>query len=90
MNFEELEAKPLLAAAGIAVPAGELAYSVRVFTFTALIRLAILVLRRKTVGFELGGPPFVKWLTFLIFIGLWLSYISLSIQHTNSLVAGGA
>ena len=42
------------------------------------------MLRRKVLGYELGGPRGLAWLTVLLFVGLWFYYIALSIQHTNS------
>lgn len=74
----------MLAAASAAkdVPAGDLAYSVRVFCATSAICLCLLILRRKVIGFELGGPPILKWITFWVFVALWFVYIFLSISHT--------
>ena len=33
-------------------------------------------------GFELGGNKALAWLTFVLFVGLWLAYIFLSIAHS--------
>lgn len=62
-----------------AVPAGSLGYSVSVFVVCCLLCIALLLFRRATVGFELGGPS-SKWshAGFLAF--LWLMYIGLSAQ----------
>ena len=43
-------------AAGFAVPAGDLGFSVGVFSTCAVGCLLLLVLRRATLGYELGGP----------------------------------
>ena len=67
---------------GFAVPAGDLAYSVSIFCVTSTICLVILILRRQTIGGELGGPPISKWLTFLLFVALWLIYIYMSVQNS--------
>ena len=67
---------------GFAVPAGNLGYSVMVFVAVSILCMLTLVARRAAVGYELGGPPVIKWLTFLFFIGLWGAYISLSIMKT--------
>ena len=64
-----------------AVPAGDLAYSVTVFCCCSVVCLAVLILRRKLGGFELGGNKALAWLTFVLFVGLWLAYIFLSIAH---------
>ena len=42
-------------AIGFAVPAGDLGYSVAVFTVCALVCLGTLILRRAVLGFELGS-----------------------------------
>jgi len=73
---------------GFAVPAGDLAYSVIIFCITSGTCLATLILRRKVLGFELGGPMHLQWITFVLFVGLWLAYIFLSIaKATQSAVA---
>ena len=68
---------------GFAVPAGDLGYSVSVFCACSTVCLSVLVLRRSALGGELGGPPLTKWLSFLLFVGLWFVYIYLSVQHSN-------
>ena len=69
---------------GFAVPAGDLGFTVAVFSGCAVLCLATLVLRRSVLGGELGGPPLTKWLTFLFFVGLWFAYIGLSVRHSNA------
>ena len=69
---------------GFAVPAGDLAYSVAVFCSVSLTGLVILVLRRQILGFELGGPVFIKWVTFVIFVGLWFTYLGMSIANASA------
>ena len=69
---------------GFAVPAGNLAYSVSVFSTAAVMCLAVIVLRRKTIGYELGGPIVLQWITAIFFVGLWFGYIYLSIAKTNA------
>ena len=68
---------------GFAVPAGDLAYSVQVFCAASILCLATLILRRSVLGFELGGPPVSKWLTFAFFVALWFGYIYLSIAKSQ-------
>ena len=68
---------------GFAVPAGNLGYSVGVFCAVSSVCLLVLILRRKVLGSELGGPPISKWLTFILFVLLWFVYIFLSIANTT-------
>ncbi|XP_046695379.1 sodium/calcium exchanger 2a isoform X1 [Silurus meridionalis] len=61
------------------VEPGSLAFSVTLFTICAFISMGVLMLRRRpSVGGELGGPKTLKILTSLLFIGLWLLYITFS------------
>lgn len=61
------------------VEPGSLAFSVTLFTICAFIDMGVLMLRRRpSVGGELGGPKALKILTSMLFIGLWLLYITFS------------
>ncbi|XP_056314100.1 sodium/calcium exchanger 2a [Danio aesculapii] len=61
------------------VDPGSLAFSVTLFTIFAFINIGVLMLRRRpSVGGELGGPKVMKVLTSLLFVGLWLLYITFS------------
>lgn len=61
------------------VEPGSLAFSVTLFTIFAFINIGVLMLRRRpSVGGELGGPKTLKVLTLLLFLGLWLLYITFS------------
>ncbi len=61
------------------VDPGSLAFSVTLFTIFAFINIGVLMLRRRpSVGGELGGPKTLKILTSLLFLGLWLLYITFS------------
>lgn len=61
------------------VEPGSLAFSVTLFTIFAFINIGVLMLRRRpSVGGELGGPKTQKVLTSLLFLGLWLLYITFS------------
>jgi solute carrier family 8 (sodium/calcium exchanger) len=64
---------------GFAVPAGDLVFSVIVFSICAVICLGTLVVRRKLYGGELGGPTVPKYITVALFLMLWLTYITLSV-----------
>jgi len=72
---------------GFAVPAGNLAFSVTVFCCTSTICLGVLIVRRKVLGFELGGPLKLQWLTFALFVSLWFIYIYLSVLKINGSMA---
>ena len=63
---------------GFAVPAGDLGFSVSVFVACAIVCLGMIILRRKTVGCELGGPPASKYGFALFFVLLWFVYIAFS------------
>lgn len=69
---------------GFAVPAGDLGYSVTVFTACALVVLVVMAMRRKLLAAELGGPPLAKYATAILFVILWIVYLFLSIQKTLS------
>lgn len=69
---------------GFAVPAGDLGFSVSVFTVCAMTVLGVIILRRKLYNAELGGPPVLKRVTSVLFVGLWLTYIGLSSWKTIS------
>jgi solute carrier family 8 (sodium/calcium exchanger) len=63
------------------VEAGDLSFSVALYTITAIIAITLLMIRRST-GFlgkaELGGPVVYKWITFVVLIAMWMLYILLS------------
>ncbi|RZF47516.1 hypothetical protein LSTR_LSTR014155 [Laodelphax striatellus] len=61
------------------VSPGNLAFSVTLFCSEAVVAIIILLVRRsKFVGGELGGPRNYKYITSMLFFGLWLIYIVLS------------
>jgi len=60
---------------GFMVPAGNLGFSVGVFTTCALLCIAGLVVRRKLFGGELGGPRRPKVISAVFFVCLWFTYI---------------
>ncbi|CAJ0570903.1 unnamed protein product, partial [Mesorhabditis spiculigera] len=68
------------------VKAGDLGFSVAVFTVFSIIFLIVLVARRMLAVFgkgELGGPPGPKIACGVFFILLWVAYIGLSIWKTQ-------
>eukprot|EP00931_Biecheleriopsis_adriatica_P113440 TRINITY_DN8848_c1_g1_i1.p1 TRINITY_DN8848_c1_g1~~TRINITY_DN8848_c1_g1_i1.p1 ORF type:complete len:850 (+),score=187.30 TRINITY_DN8848_c1_g1_i1:59-2608(+) len=60
------------------VKAGDLSFSVGVFSACALICIGALAVRRKLFGGELGGPTAAKYITSASLVGLWLLYVALS------------
>lgn len=60
------------------VPAGDLVFSVFIFLVVAIICFLILILRRITVGGELGGPVFSRYASAVVCISLWFIYILFS------------
>ena len=69
-------------AVAFVVDAGDLGFSVMVFTACALLCLGTLVLRRATVGYELGGSQAVAGITAIFFVFLWFVYIGMSVLYT--------
>jgi len=71
------------------VRAGSLGFGVTIFCVGATITLAMLEVRRycKCCGNgELGGPAATKWLTCILFVLIWITYIALSGLNIYGLV----
>jgi solute carrier family 8 (sodium/calcium exchanger) len=68
------------------VPAGDLAYSVIVYTSCAIACIALLLLRRLDVfgGAELGGSTMAKRGCAVFLFGLWTTYVGLSAYKSES------
>eukprot|EP00930_Biecheleria_cincta_P074980 TRINITY_DN6217_c0_g1_i1.p1 TRINITY_DN6217_c0_g1~~TRINITY_DN6217_c0_g1_i1.p1 ORF type:complete len:819 (+),score=170.68 TRINITY_DN6217_c0_g1_i1:207-2459(+) len=66
------------------VTAGDLGFSVIVFTTGALITLAVIQIRRWKYGGELGGPADIKAYSSALLIVLWLTYLGLSTWKFSS------
>eukprot|EP00933_Yihiella_yeosuensis_P015833 TRINITY_DN13680_c2_g1_i2.p1 TRINITY_DN13680_c2_g1~~TRINITY_DN13680_c2_g1_i2.p1 ORF type:complete len:571 (+),score=111.82 TRINITY_DN13680_c2_g1_i2:201-1715(+) len=64
------------------VKAGNLAFSVMIFTTCAIACIVSLLVRRRVYGGELGGPPKSKWAHAAGLVGLWLFYVSMSSWYT--------
>jgi len=63
------------------VPAGNLWFGVTLFCIGAFVTLGMLEVRRHTPccgNGELGGPTMTKWMTFALFVGIWIMYLTLS------------
>ncbi|XP_026445162.1 magnesium/proton exchanger-like [Papaver somniferum] len=55
-----------------------LSFSLLIFFLTSICCIGVLVIRRLTLGAELGGPRFWAWLTSSYFMFLWLVFVVLS------------
>jgi len=62
---------------GFIVPAGNLGFSVGVFTSTAVVCIIILSVRRKLYGGELGGPKWAQVRDAVMLGCLWLIYLAI-------------
>jgi magnesium/proton exchanger len=60
------------------VPAGELGFSVLVYSALAVLAVIFFVIRRNVYGGELGGPKAHCYVSSILFAGLWIAYIVLS------------
>lgn len=63
---------------GFIVVAGDLVFSVVVFTLCALCVLIAIIMRRRFLKAELGGPNGMKVNTSIFFVSLWVLYIALA------------
>lgn len=69
---------------GFIVPAGDLGFSVMIFSICAIITLGVIILRGRILKGELGGE-YVKP-TVILFILLWLTYVFLSSLKTYKII----
>ncbi|GMH77259.1 hypothetical protein TL16_g07349 [Triparma laevis f. inornata] len=84
----ELCAKDIpLETAAFIMPAGTLGLSVATFCTCAVLCFVILVYRRGACGAELGGPPGPAKTHATILVGLWLTYIMVSILGNKGVIA---
>lgn len=72
--------------AAFIMPAGTLGLSVATFCTCALVCFAILVYRRGACGAELGGPPGPAKTHAIILVGLWFTYIIVSILGNKGVI----
>jgi len=68
------------------VPAGNLSFSVTVFTCTAMTCIILLAVRRVVYGGELGGPNFASKRDALFLVSLWFIYIIVSILKSLKVI----
>jgi len=67
---------------GFAVIAGDLGFSVIVFSICACTTIGILHVRRKACGGELGGPQPMRSISSGVMVLLWFIYVALSSWKT--------
>uniref|UniRef100_A0A158P9X3 Sodium/calcium exchanger 1 n=1 Tax=Angiostrongylus cantonensis TaxID=6313 RepID=A0A158P9X3_ANGCA len=72
------------------VNAGSLAFSVTMFIIGSIVCIAVLQFRRhnKSISGELGGPTRIKYISSMIFLFVWLSYIILSTLEAHCIISG--
>merc|ERR1712193_62249 len=63
---------------GFMVPAGDLGFSVAVYSALAVVAVIVFAIRRQVFGGELGGPKMHNYISSSIFAALWIAYIVLS------------
>lgn len=70
------------------MPAGDLGFSVIIYTIVAIIALAVLIGRRMipSIGGELGGPTCSKVFCSVLFVFLWVLYVLLSALQTKDII----
>ncbi|KAI3460798.1 hypothetical protein Pfo_017461 [Paulownia fortunei] len=66
--------------------AGGLSFSLLVFFATSVGCIGVLVLRRFTLGAELGGPRAWAWVTCFYFMLLWLIFVVLSSLRVSGII----
>ena len=64
---------------GYFVPAKALGFNVVVFCSLALICLIFLMIRRATIGGELGGPNPFRTISCVFLVSLWFIYVIMCI-----------
>ena len=69
---------------GYFVPAGSLGFSVVVFIICAVLCIICLLVRRRTVGGELGGSRNGRLMSLIFLVSLWLLYIIMSVLQAYS------
>lgn len=65
-------------AGAFVVIGGALGFNTLLFASLSLLAFAVLALRRRLLGCEIGGPKHLAWATAGLLVLLWLVYITLS------------
>lgn len=66
--------------------AAGLSFSLLIFFATSTGCIAVLVLRRITLGAELGGPRLWAWVTSVYFMFLWIVFVVLSSLRVSGII----
>ncbi|KAK9945689.1 hypothetical protein M0R45_011188 [Rubus argutus] len=66
--------------------AAGLSFSLLVFFATSVGCIAVLVIRRLTLGAELGGPKLWAWITSVFFMLLWIIFVVLSSLKVSGII----
>ncbi|EOX95098.1 hypothetical protein QUC31_004845 [Theobroma cacao] len=66
--------------------AGGLSFSLLVFFSTSVGCIMVLVIRRLTLGAELGGPRIWAWVTSVFFMLLWIIFVVLSSLRVSGII----
>ncbi|PRQ26392.1 putative sodium/calcium exchanger membrane region [Rosa chinensis] len=66
--------------------AAGLSFSLLVFFATSVGCISVLVIRRLTLGAELGGPKLWAWITFVFFMLLWIIFVVLSSLKVSGII----
>lgn len=68
------------------IPSVGLDVTVALFVIVSLVGISILLIRRFVFGGELGGNLLYRWLSCIIFVGLWFAYIAVSALALNEVI----
>ncbi|PIA61351.1 hypothetical protein AQUCO_00300711v1 [Aquilegia coerulea] len=63
-----------------------LSFSLLIFFLTSIGCISVLVLRRLTIGAELGGPRIWAWITSVYFMSLWIVFVVLSSLKVSDII----
>lgn len=63
-----------------------LSFSLLIFFVTSIGCISVLVLRRKLLGGELGGPRLWAWVTSIYFMLLWVIFVVLSSLKVSNII----
>lgn len=69
------------------VDPGSLTYSVTLFSICAFLCCLVLMVRRR-IGGELGGPVKYKWPTVILLMAFWLFYVLMSSLEAYKIIPG--
>jgi len=71
------------------VPSKGLPITVALFVIVSMIGISILLIRRFVCKGELGGELCTRWLSCIIFVGLWVIYVFVSALALEGLISFG-